>query len=139
MPTAADDAFCCQGPAKILIPETWWKVGLLAGSKRFGYEPHCFCCRSEGDLDLSEKMCVSFLRRRLGNVLYLLHRVCAIFCATEAVALTVMLLSLPLRCPGILPLQSPAVKKQNARTVTLLSLTPTCHLNSVKLTGILYL
>ena len=137
MPTAADDAFCCQGPAKILIPETWWKVGLLAGSMSFVYEPHCYSCRSEGDLDLSEKMCVSFLRRRLSSVLHLLHRVCAIFCATEAVALTVMLLSLPLRCPGILSLQSPAVKKQNARTVTLLSLTPTCHLNSVKLTGIL--
>ena len=98
MPTAADDAFCCQGRAKILIPETWWKVGLLAGSKRFGYNPHCFCYRSEGDLDLSEEMFVSFLRRRLGSVLYLLHRVCAVFCATEAVALTVMLLSLPLCC-----------------------------------------
>ena len=98
MPTAADDAFCCQGRAKILIPETWWKVGLLAGSMCFVYEPRCYSCRSEGDLDLSEKMCVSFLRRRLGSVLYLLHRVCAIFCATEAVALTVMLLSLPLRC-----------------------------------------
>ena len=98
MPTAADDAFCCQGPAKILIPETWWKVGLLAGSKRFGYEPRCFFCRSEGDLDLAEEMLVSFLRRRLGSVLYLLHRVCAVFCATEAAALTVMLLSLPLGC-----------------------------------------
>ena len=69
MPTAADDAFCCQGRAKILIPETWWKVGLLAGSKRFGYNPHCFCYRSEGDLDLSEEMFVGFLRRRLGSVL----------------------------------------------------------------------
>ena len=29
---------------------------------------------------------------------YLLHRVCAVFCATETAALTVMLLSLPLRC-----------------------------------------
>ena len=98
MPTAADDAFCCQGPAKIMIPETGWKVGLLAGSKSFGYEPPCFCCRAEGDLDLSEEMFVSFLRRRLGSVPNLLHRVCAVFCATEAVALTVMLLSLPLRC-----------------------------------------
>ena len=98
MRTAADDALCCQGPVKILIHETWWKVGLLAGSKRFGYEPHCFFCRSEGDLDLSEEMLVGFQRRRLGSVLYLLHRVCAVFCATEAVALTVMLLSLPLRC-----------------------------------------
>ena len=97
MPTAADDAFCCQGPTKILIPETWGKVGLLACSKRFGYNPHCFCYRSEGDLDLSEEMFVGFLRRRLGSVPNLLHRVCAVFCATEAVALTVMLLSLPLR------------------------------------------
>ena len=47
---------------------------------------------------MPEEMLVSFLRRRLGSVLYLLHRVCAVFCATEAVALTVMLLSLPLRC-----------------------------------------
>ena len=98
MPTATDDAFYCQGPAKILIPETWWKVGLLAGSMSFVYEPHCYSCLSEGDLDLSEKMFVSFLRRRLSSVLHLLHRVCAIFCATEAVALTVMLLSLPLCC-----------------------------------------
>ena len=98
MPTAADDAFCCQGPAKIMNPETGWKVGLLAGSKSFGYEPPCFCCRAEGDLDLSEEMFVSFLRRRLGSVPNLLHRVCAVFSAIEAVALTVMLLSLPLRC-----------------------------------------
>ena len=98
MPTAADDAFCCQGPTKILIPESWGKVGLLACSKRFGYNPHCFCNRSEGVLDLPEEMFVGFLRRRLGSVLYLPHRVCAVFCATEAVALTVMLLSLPLRC-----------------------------------------
>ena len=98
MPTAADDAFCCQGPAKILIPETWWQVGLLVGSKRFGYEPHCFFCRSEGDFDLSAEMLVSFLRRRLGSVLLVLHRDCVVFCATEAAALTVVLLSLPLRC-----------------------------------------
>ena len=98
MPTAADDASCCQGPATILIHETWWKVALLAGSKRFGYEPHYFFCRSLGGLDLSAEMLVSFLRRRLSSVLYLLHRVCAVFCATEAAALTVMLLSLPLRC-----------------------------------------
>ena len=98
MPTAADDAFCCQGPAKILIPETWWKVGLLAGSKRFGYEPRCFFCRSEGALDLSAEMLVSFLRRRLGSVLLVLHCDCVVSCVTEAAALTVMLLSLPLRC-----------------------------------------
>ena len=98
MPTAADDASCCQGPATILIHETWWKVALLAGSKRFGYEPHYFFCRSLGGLDLSAEMLVSFLRRRLSSVLYLLHRVCAVFCATEAAALTVMLLSLPLGC-----------------------------------------
>ena len=95
MPTAADDAFCCQGPAKILIPETWWKVGLLAGSMSFVYEPHCYSCRSEGDLDLSEKMCVSFLRRRLSSVLLVLHRVCVDFCVTEIADRLVMVLSLP--------------------------------------------
>ena len=98
MPIAANDALCCQGPATILIHETWWKVALLAGSKRFGYEPQYLFRHSEGALDLSVEMLVSFLRRRLGSVLYLPHRVCAVFCATEAVALTVMLLSLPLRC-----------------------------------------
>ena len=53
---------------------------------------------SEGALDLSAEMLVSFLRRRLGSVLLVLHRVCVVFCATEAAALTVMLLSLPLSC-----------------------------------------
>ena len=48
--------------------------------------------------DGAAEMLVSFLRRRLGSVLYLLHRVCVVFCATEAAALTVMLLSLQLRC-----------------------------------------
>ena len=52
---------------------------------------------SEGRLDLSAEMLFSFLRRRLGSVLLVLHRVCVVFCATEAAALTVMLLSLPLR------------------------------------------
>ena len=53
---------------------------------------------SEGALDLSAEMLVSFLRRRLGSVLLVLHRDCVVFCATEAAALTVMLLSLPLKC-----------------------------------------
>ena len=70
----------------------------LAGSKRFGYEPHYFFCRSEGGLDLSAEMLVSFLRRRLGSVLLVLHCDCVVSCATEAAALTVMLLSLQLRC-----------------------------------------
>ena len=71
MPTAADDALCCQGPATTLIHASWWKVA---------------------------EMLVSFLRRRLGSVLLVLRRDCVVFCATEAAALTVMLLSLPLRC-----------------------------------------
>ena len=53
---------------------------------------------SEGALDLSAEMLVSFLRRRLGSVLLVLHRHCVVCCATEAAALAVMLLSLPLRC-----------------------------------------
>ena len=53
---------------------------------------------SEGALDLSAEMLVSFLRRRLGSVLLVLHCDCVVSCATEAAALTVMLLSLPLRC-----------------------------------------
>ena len=98
MRTAADDALCCQGPVEILIHETWWKVVLLAGSRICGCEPHNFFCRSERGLDLSAEMLVSFLRRRLGSVLLVLHRDCVVFCATETAALTVMLLSLPLRC-----------------------------------------
>ena len=53
---------------------------------------------SEGALDLSAEMLVSFLRRRLGSDLLDLHRDCVVFCATETAALTVMLLSLPLPC-----------------------------------------
>ena len=98
MPSAADDALYCRGAAKTLIRDTWWKVLLLAGSKRFHYEPHYFSCHSEGGLDLSAEMLVSFLRRRLGCVLLVLLRVCVGFCATEAAALTVMLLSLPPSC-----------------------------------------
>ena len=98
MPTAADDVLYCRGPAKTLIHDAWWKDVLLAGSKRFGYEPHYFFCHSEGALDLSAEMLVSFLRRRLGSVLLVLHCDCVVSCATEAAALTVMLLSLPLRC-----------------------------------------
>ena len=71
---------------------------LLAGSKRFGYEPQYLFRHSEGALDLSVEMLVSFLRRCLGSVLLVLHRHCVVCCATEAVALAVMLLSLPLRC-----------------------------------------
>ena len=41
------------------------------------------------------EMLVSFLRRRLGSVLLVLRRDCVVFCATEAVALTVMLFALP--------------------------------------------
>ena len=40
----------------------------------------------------------SCLRCRLRIVLLVLHRDCVVFCATEAVVQTVMLLSLPLRC-----------------------------------------
>ena len=43
----------------------------------------------------------SCLRCRLSIVLLVLHRDCVVFCATEAVVLTVMLLSLPLRCQPI--------------------------------------
>ena len=93
MPTAADDALYCRGAAKTLIRDIWWKVLLLAGSKRFHYEPHYFSC-----LDLSAEMLVSFLQSRLGCVLLVLLRVCVGFCATEAAALTVMLLSLPPSC-----------------------------------------
>ena len=93
MPTAADDALYCRGAAKTLIRDTWWKVLLQSGSKRFHYEPHYFSC-----LDLSAEMLVSFLQSRLGCVLLILHRHCVVFSATEAAALTVMLLSLPLRC-----------------------------------------
>ena len=78
--------------------DAWWKVMLLAGSKRFGYEPQYLFRHSEGALDLSAEMLVSFLRRRLGSVLLVLHRDCVVFCATEAAALTVMLLSLPPSC-----------------------------------------
>ena len=119
MPTAADDALCFQGLVKILIHETWWKVVLLAASRICGCEPHNFFCRSERGLDLSAEMLVSFLRRRLGNVLLVLHRDCVVFCATETAALTVMLLSLPLRCQqncvgltGTLSLWSVAAKEQ---------------------------
>ena len=108
MRTAADDALCCQGPVEILIRETWWKVVLLASSRICGCEPHNFFCRSERGLDLSAEMLVSFLRR-----------VCVVFCATETAALTVMLLSLPLRCQqncvgltGTLSLWSVAAKEQ---------------------------
>ena len=93
MPTAADDALFCRGAAKTLIRDTWWKVLLQSGSKRFHYEPHYFSC-----LDLSAEMLVSFLQSRLGCVLLVLLRVCVGFCATEAAALTVMLLSLPPSC-----------------------------------------
>ena len=121
MPTAADDALYCRGPAKTLIHDTWWKVVLLAGSSRFDDEPHYFSCHSEGSLDLSAEMLVSFLRRRLGSVLLVLHRDCVVFCATETAALTVMvmLLSLPLRCQqncvnltGTLSPWSAAAKRQ---------------------------
>ena len=80
---------------------------------------------SEGRLDLSAEMLFSFLRRRLGSVLLVLHRVCVVFCATEAAALTVMLLSLPLRS------QTEAA----ALTVMLLSLPLRCQQNCVDLTG----
>ena len=93
MPTAADDALYCRGAAKTLIRDTWWKVLLQSGSKRFHYEPHYFSC-----LDLSAEMLVSFLQSRLGCVLLILHRHCVVFSATEAAALTVMLLSLPPSC-----------------------------------------
>ena len=119
MPTAADDALCFQGLVTILIHETWWKVVLLAASRICGCEPHNFFCRSERGLDLSAEMLASFLRRRLGNVLLVLHRDCVVFCATETAALTVMLLSLPLRCQqncvgltGTLSLWSVAAKEK---------------------------
>ena len=59
------------------------------------------CCILPGAYpceDLSADMLDSFLRRRLGGVLHVWHHVCVVCCATEAAALTVMLLSLPLRC-----------------------------------------
>ena len=84
---------------------------------------------SEGALDLSAEMLVSFLRRRLGSVLLVLHCDCVVSCATEAAALTVMLLSLPLRS------QTEAA----ALTVMLLSLPLRCQQNCVDITGTLSL
>ena len=47
---------------------------------------------------MAELVTQYFLRRRLGGVLHVWHHVCVVCCATEAAALTVMLLSLPLSC-----------------------------------------